>query len=111
MPGVLQLEAMAQVAGILLLKHVETGEPDRLFHVRRKREMAQAGRARRHADHRGGADEDARQNRQGQGRLQGGGEVVSEAGSDFHACAKCKGFTIYDIRFTNVQTTQYPESL
>ena len=72
MPGVLQLEAMAQVAGIVLLKQIEVGESSGVFHVRRGCEMAQTGGARRHADHRGGIDEGARQNRQGQGRLQGG---------------------------------------
>ena len=53
MPGVLQLEAMAQVAGVLLLRQARARESDGVFHVRRRREMAQAGRARRHADHRG----------------------------------------------------------
>jgi hypothetical protein len=48
------------------------GQPDRVFHGRREREMAQTGGARRRAGHRGGTDQVARQNRQGQGRLQGG---------------------------------------
>ncbi len=43
MPGVLQLEAMAQVAGILMLKRAETADTTRVFHGRRRRQMAQAG--------------------------------------------------------------------
>ena len=46
MPGVLQLEAMAQVAGILHAEDAGDAEPGRLFHVRRGREVAQAGSAR-----------------------------------------------------------------
>ena len=43
MPGVLQLEAIAQVAGILMLQAARKCRPYRLFHVRRGREMAQTG--------------------------------------------------------------------
>ncbi len=43
MPGVLQLEAIAQVAGILTLQQAENARQDGLFHVGRKCEMAQAG--------------------------------------------------------------------
>ena len=45
MPGVLQLEAMAQVAGILMLKQAENSWQAGLLHVRRKCEMAQTGAA------------------------------------------------------------------
>ena len=51
MPGVLQLEAMAQVAGIVMLKTAENSRQDRLLHVRRGRQVAQAGAPGRCAGH------------------------------------------------------------
>jgi UDP-3-O-[3-hydroxymyristoyl] N-acetylglucosamine deacetylase / 3-hydroxyacyl-[acyl-carrier-protein] dehydratase len=78
MPGVLQLEAMAQVAGILLLRQAERGT-GRLFHVRRGSEMAQAGPARRRADHRGRIDRSRGKIGKARGVCKVGDEIVSEA--------------------------------
>ena len=52
MPGVLQFEAMAQVAGGVAAQKHRGGEPTRLFHGRRASKMAQAGAAWRRIDHR-----------------------------------------------------------
>ena len=60
MPGVLQVEAMAQVASILFVQTHKNFEPCRLFHERGRREISQTGFSRRHADHSGGADQSAR---------------------------------------------------
>ena len=54
MPGVLQLEAMAQVGSILPFPQDREDGQDRLFHERGCGEIPQAGGAGRHALHRGG---------------------------------------------------------
>ena len=65
MPGVLQLEAMAQVGSILLLRTARQRREDRLLHERGRGEIPQAGRARRHALHRGGDHAAEARHRQG----------------------------------------------
>ena len=85
MPGVLQLEAMAQVAGILLLKSIEAANQIAYFMSAEECEMAQAGGARRRAGHRSRADQNARQNRQGQRRLQSGRRNRQRGGNHLHA--------------------------
>ncbi len=51
MPGVLQVEAMAQVASILMLRISKSASRDRLLHERGRREIPQAGFPGRHALH------------------------------------------------------------
>ena len=68
MPGVLQVEAMAQVASVLMMRISKSDKPGRLLHERRWSEISQTGFPRRHDLHSRRADESARQS-SGESRL------------------------------------------
>ena len=74
MPGVLIIEAMAQVGGVLLMGVVEDrGQQGRLLHVSRQREVPPAGEAGRSVALRAGDRAGARDGVQDARRRQGGG--------------------------------------
>jgi hypothetical protein len=63
MPGVLQLEAMAQVSSVLMLRKPENAGKIGYFMSAKQREVPPPGAARRRAHHRDRADQDARLHR------------------------------------------------
>ena len=62
MPGVMQVEAMAQVASLLLFKLAKASRPNRLFHERRRGQIPETGFPWRHNVHSCRANETSRAN-------------------------------------------------
>ena len=85
MPGVLQLEAMAQVAGIVMLKSAENVGKIAYFMSAEDVKWRKPVLPGRRAGHRCGADQDARQDRQGQRRVQSAGRSGQRGRGDLHA--------------------------
>ena len=77
MPGVLIIEAMAQVGGMLLMANVAPGRQGRVLHVARQREVAEARAARRPAALRAGGAADPRHDVQDARRREGRRQVVA----------------------------------